>query len=545
VSFTTACATVTTFPYLEPFDGVTAPALPCGVTVINVNNDSGLWKNVNTTGSTGSTPNAMMYNWNGTNAADDWFFTNALTLQAGATYQLKFKYRSSNTAPEGLEVKVGNAATVAGQTTTVFSNTNITNTAYITTTAGTAAGQVAGFTPTTSGIYYFGFHAISVANQWNLYVDDVQVDAVSKAACPTPTNVAVSGITASAATVSFTGPTTLATGGYTVIYGPPGFNPNNTTAPGRQTQTGSSSPISLTGLTSLTGYDVYVVASCAASVTSFTSAKVSFTSACATTLSFPYTENFDKVTAPALPCGVTVLDANNDGSTWTNSTFNPNSGVNSMRYNPSTVNAADDWFFTNALSLKSNMRYQLSFKYRVFSFNYPEKMEVKIGTSTTAASQTTTLFSNMGIINGTYTTTSPGTQTGQVIPFTPATDGTYFIGFHAMSFANYFDIYVDDIEVTAAPVLATKSNVAPGFSAEASPVPFSDRLTLNLNTLKAGPLQLTLHDAVGRVVRETSANVPVGASSLVVPNAGSLPAGMYMLTVRQGGNTQVIRVAHE
>ncbi|RYY16774.1 MAG: T9SS type A sorting domain-containing protein, partial [Cytophagaceae bacterium] len=541
VAFTTACAVVTTFPYLETFDGVTAPALPCGITVLNANNDTGLWKNVSSTTYAASGTNAMTYNYSGSNKADDWFFTTALSLQAGATYQLQFKYRGYGSLTEAMEVKVGNAATAAGQTTTLFTNNSFSNATYTTTTAGTGAGQVASFTPTTSGIYYFGFHAISPANQWYIYVDDVRVDAVSLAACPTPTNVTLSGITATTATVSFTGPTALATRGYTVIYGPSGFDP--TTSGTRVPAT--TSPVSLTGLTSLTSYDVYVVAACASSVNSFTSAKVSFTSACATTVSFPYAETFDGVTAPALPCGVTVLDANADGSTWVNSNYNPSSGVNSMRYSPSAVNAADDWFFTNALALKASMKYQLKFRYRVFTYNYPEKMEVKIGTSTTVASQTTTLFSNLAMINTAYTTTSPGALTGQVTSFTPPADGTYFIGFHAMSIANQFDIYVDDIQVDAAPVLATKSSVAAGFSAEASPVPFSDHLTLTLTTLMAGPLQLTLHDAVGRVVRETSATVPACANSLAVPGAGSLPAGMYILTVRQGGNTQVIRVAHE
>ena len=541
VSFTTACATVTTFPYLETFDTVTAPALPCGMTVIDVNADGATWKNVSNVTYAASGTNAITYNYSTGNAANDWFFTNALSLQAGATYQLQFKYRGYGSLTEAMEVKVGSLATPAGQTTTVFTNSSFNSSTYTTTTAGTGAGQVASFTPITSGIYYFGFHAISPANQWYIYVDDVRVDAVSLAACPTPTNVQLSGVTASSATVSFTGPTALATGGYTVIYGPPGFDP--TTSGTRVT--GTASPITINNLTSLTNYDVYVVAACASSVTSFSSAKVSFTSACATTLTFPYTETFDGVTAPALPCGVTVLDANADGSTWVNSNYTPSSGTNSMRYSPSTVNAADDWFFTNALSLKASMKYQLQFKYRVFTYNYPEKMEVKIGTSTTAASQATTLFSNLAMINTAYTTTSPGAQTGQVATFTPSADGTYFIGFHAMSIANQFDIYVDDVQVTAAPVLATKSSVAAGFSAEASPVPFSDRLTVTLNTLAAGPLQLTLHDAVGRVVRETTATVPAGASSLAVPGAGSLPAGMYILTVRQGGNTQVIRVAHE
>jgi len=308
--------------------------------------------------------------------------------------------------------------------------------------------------------------------------------------------------------------------------------------------TGTSSPITVTGLNPNTAYDIYVQGTCGTAGLGITGGPTSFTTACATTAVFPYTQNFDGVTAPALPCGITTLDVNNDGSSWVNSNDQPSSGANSMRYLPSAINGADDWFFTNALRLTAGVSYQLQFKYRVFSYNYPERMEVKIGTSTTAASQTTTLFSNNNMLNNVYVTTAAGTGAGQVAAFVPTTSGIYFIGFHATSTVNSFSIYVDDLQVTAT-VLGTRSNVAPGFSAEASPVPFSDHLNLSLNTLKAGPLQLTLHDAVGRIVRETSANVPAGASSLAVPGAGSLPAGMYILTVRQGGNTQVIRVAHE
>ncbi len=539
VALTTACATVTVFPYTENFDGVTAPALPCGITVLNANNDSGVWAN-NASNNGSSAPNAMRYNANFTNAADDWFFTNAISMVAGGTYQLQFKYKNSSTfSTEGLEVKVGSARTAAGQTTTVFTNTSIQTTSYVTTTVGTGAGQVAGFTPTASGIYYFGFHAISASGQSNLYVDDLQVTLTSLASCPTPTGITVNGITDTQAQVTFNGPSSGTS--YTIIYVPRGTTPTATSP----SVTGTASPITLTGLNPNTAYDIYVRGTCGSAGQGISSTAVSFTTACLTTSTFPYTQNFDSVTAPALPCGITVLDANNDGSTWVNSNDQPSSGANSMRYLPSSVNPADDWFFTNALRLAVGKTYQLKFKYRVFSYNYPEKMEIKIGTSTTPASQTTTLFSNTNILNNVYVASAAGSGAGQVISFTPTTAGIYFIGFHAISSVNSFSIYVDDLEVTEAPALATKSSIAPGFSAEASPVPFSDHLNLSLTTLKAGPLQLTLHDAVGRVVRETTVNVPAGASSLAVPEAGSLPAGMYILTVRQGGNTQVIRVAHE
>ena len=370
----------------------------------------------------------------------------------------------------------------------------------------------------------------------------VLLSAQAQVACPAPTNVTVTNVTTTSATVVFTGPATATS--YTVTYTPPGVNPNLGI-----TVTGTSSPIVLTGLAANTTYSVCVQATCGAGSQSTQVCPLTFTTSCAANTVWPYTESFDGVTAPALPCGITVLDANSDGIAWAN--FNSSSIAsysvpNTMRYAYSATRAADDWFFTPALTMQTGLTYQLQFKYRSYIANtFVEALEVKIGSAATAAGQTKLLFSNTNITNIAYVTTTPGSSTGQVASFTPTANGLYYVGFHAISIANQWYIYVDDIQVTASAVTATKSTVAPGFRAEASPVPFGEQLTLSLNTLQAGPLQLTLHDAVGRVVRQSNTTVPAGASSLAVPEAGTLPAGMYLLTVRQGGNTQVIRVAHE
>ncbi|RZJ58415.1 MAG: hypothetical protein EOO55_00780, partial [Hymenobacter sp.] len=231
-------ATVTTYPYTENFDGVAALALPCGVTVLDANSDGSTW--VNRAENPSTAPNAMRYTYNGTNAANDWFFTNALTMTAGMSYQLQFKYRiNSATYKEALEVKVGTGNTPATQTTTVFTNTNIANNTYVTTGAGSAAGQVVLFTPTTTGVYYFGFHAISIPDQLYLYVDDVNVTQTVAPACPQPTAVTVNSITTTTASVAFNGPTNGTA--YTVVYGPRGFTP---TAASLSTP-GTASPITL------------------------------------------------------------------------------------------------------------------------------------------------------------------------------------------------------------------------------------------------------------------------------------------------------------
>ena len=255
---------------------------------------------------------------------------------------------------------------------------------------------------------------------------------------------------------------------------------------------------------------------------------------------FPYTESFDGIDPATLPCGATVLDANNDDNSWLVINGQASSQPNSLVYIYSETQPGNDWFFTPGLALKAGMRYQLQFKYRVDDATYPEALEVKAGQAATVAGQTLSLFSNQSITSETYVTTGK-----EVALITPATDGTYYVGFHAISKPDMDALLVDDISVTAVSALATRGASNGVFSAQVAPVPFGRSLSLTLNTLQAGPLALTLSDALGRPVRTAAANAPTGASTVTLPEMGSLAAGVYFLTVKQGGANQVIRVAHE
>ncbi|RYE08382.1 MAG: fibronectin type III domain-containing protein, partial [Sphingobacteriales bacterium] len=138
-------------------------------------------------------------------------------------------------------------------------NNSFNSSTYTTTVAGSAAGQVLLFTPTSTGTYYFGFHAISPSNQWYIYLDDVQVTEQPAPACPQPTAIVVSGITTTSATVAFNGPTNSTA--YKVIYVPKGTTPTATSP----SVSATASPVTLTGLNSNTNYDVYVQATCGTS----------------------------------------------------------------------------------------------------------------------------------------------------------------------------------------------------------------------------------------------------------------------------------------
>jgi len=192
VSLTTPCTPpiLSASAYQEDFNTV-APGqtLPCGIQVQDVNGDANTWQaratvptqtNPRLPIGRGGSGNAMVYYYNEFDSSvggNDWFYTPALRMTAGQTYTFSFYYRSAGPGfPEALEVKYGSTATPAGQTSTLFTNRNITNTTYVDArNPGPGQPVVLPIRPTATGIYYIGFHAISTADQYFLAVDDISV----------------------------------------------------------------------------------------------------------------------------------------------------------------------------------------------------------------------------------------------------------------------------------------------------------------------------------------------------------------------------------
>ncbi|MBD2713968.1 T9SS type A sorting domain-containing protein [Microvirga sp. STR05] len=133
---------------------------------------------------------------------------------------------------------------------------------------------------------------------------DIGLDNVSISACARVSNLAVSNITGTSATVTFTPITGVSN--YTVVATP-------ATGPA-VTVTGTGSPVNLTGLQGLTQYTVSVVSSCAVGQTSVP------VTASFTTL-IPPTVNDEPCNASALPLGTgaygAVVSGNSLGATFT------------------------------------------------------------------------------------------------------------------------------------------------------------------------------------------------------------------------------------
>jgi hypothetical protein len=115
-----------------------------------------------------------VYSYHGSNAADDWLVTAPIHLIAGKTY--KFYIDASRRSPsymERLEVKLAssNTATALSAGTSIIAATDVTPVSPTYTTF-----QNENVTVSTTGDYYFGIHAISIADRWELYVDNLVID---------------------------------------------------------------------------------------------------------------------------------------------------------------------------------------------------------------------------------------------------------------------------------------------------------------------------------------------------------------------------------
>ncbi|HMZ46807.1 MAG TPA: choice-of-anchor J domain-containing protein, partial [Chitinophagaceae bacterium] len=114
--------------------------------------------------------------------------------------------------------------------------------------------------------------------------------------CAEPTSLSANTITTSSAKINFS----ATPGSFILEYGLSGFSPgsDNTAGVGGSIILGSSSPITITGLTSNTLYDVYIRRDCGSGIYSINSIKTSFTTLCTVVSTYPFYEGFNSATLP-------------------------------------------------------------------------------------------------------------------------------------------------------------------------------------------------------------------------------------------------------
>lgn len=147
-------------------------------------------------------------------------------------------------------------------------------------------------------------------------------------------------------------------------------------------------------------------------------------------ISAPWSEGFDN--ADALD-NFLILDSNNDGVTW------KYSASMSSAYITNASVKHDDWLITAAIRMEKGVNYKLAFE-AMASFN-EERIEVRMGSSTNPSEMTTVLVEP--------TVLEADMSLKPSVPeFTVPESGLYYIGWHAISDANAFYMYLDNITLT-------------------------------------------------------------------------------------------------
>jgi hypothetical protein len=201
--FTTLCNAVTT-PYLQDFEGASAPALPPCTSRQNIGTGN-LWTVANADPDSGFFDNHLMYSQSGTEAANVWFYTEGIALTAGTTYRMDYQYGGSSvpsTITNKMEVKYGLQPQSASMTIPLDNHTNI---------KGSPSSNVIYFTAPSTDVFYFGFRAYSLPAQGKLFVEEIQI---YESNCVPPTALTASGIASTTATVSWTPPALPPANGY-------------------------------------------------------------------------------------------------------------------------------------------------------------------------------------------------------------------------------------------------------------------------------------------------------------------------------------------
>lgn len=103
-------------------------------------------------------------------ALDDWFISGPIELHQGISYSISYDYRREFNTTQMMKLAVGTQQSPDAMLNVLADHPLITNTDYQTNTVE--------FSPTQTGLYYFGFHAYSTAQpvlQGALYLDNIYI----------------------------------------------------------------------------------------------------------------------------------------------------------------------------------------------------------------------------------------------------------------------------------------------------------------------------------------------------------------------------------
>ena len=403
------------YPYLNTFQTTDEQE---AFTIIDANSDGDTWDFAFNTEDNWF----ARYTYNDSFDADDWLISPAFHFEAGKQYRLTFDTWNKG-YDERIEVKAGSDATPEGLTIQVVEPTDVT---------WEEPQQLeVKINVSESGTYYIGFHAISPADMNKLFVDNVMVDLYELEAPAAPTDLtAVQTEEQLEVTLNFTAPTVKRNGEpltanldkVELVRDDQVIHTFEDVAPGAALTWVDNSDDLTIGT-----HKYYAVAfneKGAGDKSELVTVKV------IVMLNVPYTAD---LTLPETFDIFTVIDANEDGSTWNwDNTYLTN-------YEYSADNAANDYLVTLPIQLEAHKNYTVLVKVR--NSGIDERFEVLLGTEPTAEAMTTT------IILPTDVTTYDDEGEEHEAMFSVNEDGKYYLAIHAISDADAYRLMVNCLSI--------------------------------------------------------------------------------------------------
>ena len=421
-----------TIPYNNTFD--TEEELR-GCNIIDANNDGVAWGIYTLDDETGDMVPAIL-TANADSLNNDYFVTSCITMTAG-TYKMTvdiaggyegidwntWSYISNY---DDISIVYGTAPTVEG----------LTNHIYDTTEYYGQETLVIEFTVAEAGTYYFGFKVSSV-DGYQAYINNLDIREVLAHdvtildvdfANPTGCDLTSNTVTV---TVRNDGIEALESFGlsYAVNEGTP---VEVTVTPAEAIVRDSVYTYTFEQAIAVEAdgdYDVVVIATLEGDTnTDENEFEASFSRLAPETL--PYTLVIDDEDALF---GWTIVDANNDGTTWA---YAEDYGA-SYRYNADT--SANDWLISSCITIPAGA-YKLSFRHAASS-SYPERLKVFYGNAPTVEAMTNMIEDYPSVNSNAVAKKN----------FVVAEDGVYYLGFYCYSAADMLRLSIDSIHIEAIP----------------------------------------------------------------------------------------------
>jgi hypothetical protein len=490
--------------------------------VIDSNKDGKTW-------SFSSSAGAVGYSYSTANDGDDWLVSPAVKLEGGKKYHFAIDVAAASAKyPERIEVKLGAEPKASALTATVIPATDIDF-------ANFATLENDEVVVAETGYYHIGIHAISDADQYNLFVKNFLIEAgVDPAAPAAVTNFdVVPTENKLEATVSFIAPS-LTSGGETltsltkvdVIRDKAVVASLTDVVPGAQVQYVDNDNLSMGNHT----YQVIAYNEYGAGVKSEEK-----TVAVSAVLDVPVV--FDFATENIFNL-FTVINANADDYTWN---WNANYGA----YYLYAEEDGDDYLISPAVNFEAGKNYKVVVNASCASSNYPEKFRVLVGKAASVEGLTQEVLAT--------TVVDVKDSTDFEAEFAVAESGQYYVAVQALSDADMYRLNIHKISIEkgaepTAPAAVTDFSVIPGlkganwalvkFNAPAVAVNGS-ALTenMNINVLRNGEVIKTFEDVAPSVMtsfKDETAAAGFNTYQIVASNTSGAGLKSEKITVYVG-----------